>query len=947
MVLNKIGQRCMSEPEPELGLGIVVSIDRHQVGISFPATGEQRIYASDTTVLNRVQFREGETINTKEGESIVIEAVEEVDGLLVYLGNNQRVQEDKISDVSNFTLPQERLMKGQTDPIEVFDLRLKTLQSQCHSRQSDVRGFLGGRVDLIPHQFYILKEVSTRQIPRVLLSDEVGLGKTIEACLILQRLLVIGKVKRALILVPESLIHQWFVELLRRFNLWFSIFDDARCKAAEQSNPEGNPFLDQQLALSSVSFLTDNEIRQNQAVEAGWDMVVVDEAHHLEWTPKESSPEYEMVERLAQNCHGLLLLTATPNQLGLEGHFARLRLLDSDRYNDFDQYLEEAEDFGLVAEITGKIIDNKALTKNDHASLKKIFNKNLESLNIHLEALASKKSGAKEALIKSLLDEHGTGRVVFRNSRANMKGFPKRKFCPVPLEIESKTILNRMCKELEAEAADKDDSIRYSFKDDPRIDWLAEFLKKNQSTKVLLICRSQRKVMAIEAALLTKINVKIGLFHENLPLVSRDRNAAWFAEKNGAQLLICSEIGSEGRNFQFAHHLVLFDIPLNPGLVEQRIGRLDRIGQTETIKIHLPYVVGSCQEFVVKWYHEGLNALETPLHGGNECQVKFEENLLKLALDYDNKSKKNQKLTGQFIEDTIKFRKELTKKLSKGRDRLLEINSYNEEVAQNVIGQIREAESDSLFKVFLCDLMDHFGVRIVEHEDGDVFLDPSHAYVEAFPSISQEGDLVTFDRKRATTREDIIFITPDHPLYWDSMDLMINSKTGTTSFGHVDADDQGILLEAIFILESVAQNSWHVEQFLAPAPIRVVVDLSGNELTEEWDTETLNKNLDQADIYRFLERPEFTEDILKTMIDTASEFADVKIQSIKNKSIAKTKKILGSDIQRLLDLRKINDHVKIEEIELSQNQLNSSTEAIENARLRLDSIRLIVFGDQP
>jgi ATP-dependent helicase HepA len=107
--------------------------------------------------------------------------------------------------------------------------------------------------------------------------------------------------------------------------------------------------------------------------------------------------------------------------------------------------------------------------------------------------------------------------------------------------------------------------IGVDFRDDPRVAWLAAFLRRERGAKALLICRSQRKVLALAAALQEVISAKVALFHEGLPLVQRDRNAAWFAEPDGAQLLICSEIGSEGRNFQFAHHLVLFDLPLNPG----------------------------------------------------------------------------------------------------------------------------------------------------------------------------------------------------------------------------------------------------------------------------------------------------------------------------------------------------------------------------------------------
>src|SRR5690606_21771239 len=144
---------------------------------------------------------------------------------------------------------------------------------------------------------------------------------------------------------------------------------------------------------------------------------------------------------------------------------------------------------------------------------------------------------------------------------------------------------------------------------------------------------------ALEAAIKERFNLNLALFHEGLPLVQRDRQAAWFAEPDGAQLLICSEIGSEGRNFQFAHHLVLFDLPLNPGLIEQRIGRLDRIGQTQTIRIHVPYVTGSSEEGVVEWYHRGLDAFETSLHGGNDYQEKFKERLLQLAMAYGDGGK--------------------------------------------------------------------------------------------------------------------------------------------------------------------------------------------------------------------------------------------------------------------------------------------------------------------
>jgi ATP-dependent helicase HepA len=165
-------------------------------------------------------------------------------------------------------------------------------------------------------------------------------------------------------------------------------------------------------------------------------------------------------------------------------------------------------------------------------------------------------------------------------------------------------------------------------------------MKALHPAKVLLICRSKEKVLALEQALKERGHLKVGVFHEDLTIVQRDRNAAWFSESGGARLLLCSEIGSEGRNFQFAHHLVLFDLPLHPELLEQRIGRLDRIGQSEDIHIHVPYLTGSPQEVLVRWYHEGLNAFEDYLEGGNQLMQIFSDRLINTSLHATSKNSK-------------------------------------------------------------------------------------------------------------------------------------------------------------------------------------------------------------------------------------------------------------------------------------------------------------------
>ena len=628
-----IGQRWISEPEPELGLGTVMESGDGRVQMLFPATGEVRVYTEENAPLRRVTFRVGETIEDHEGNARTIESIDENNGALVYHGADWELPEAQLNDRLSVHGPMDRLRGGHVDDADVFALRKRALEMMHSWRQSPVRGFVGGRIDLIPHQLYIAKEVGDRLAPRVLLADEVGLGKTIEAGLILHRLLVTGRAARVLILVPESLVHQWFVELLRKFNLWAHIFDEERCAAIEKGLPDENPFLDDQLILCSIDFLAANPERTEQAKDAGWDLLIVDEAHHLEWSETEVSDEYELVEAISQQAEGLLLLTATPEQLGPKSHFARLRLLDPDRYSDFATYQAEAEHYSEIAPIAGTLHAGDELTEPQRDALSV-----MPGLNTALPPAE---------LLGALLDRHGPGRVIFRNTRAAMSGFPGREAHLIPLtpDRDAAEWLAHAQQEFAGDTGAGESIDKFNLNYDPRIAWLGRLLHELGDEKVLLICRSREKALAIEKAVGRQVPVKTAVFHEDLTLVQRDRNAAWFAEPDGARLLICSEIGSEGRNFQFVHHLVLFDLPLNPELLEQRIGRLDRIGQTQTIHVHAPYLEGSPQEVLTRWYQQGLNAFESNLQGANQLLRQFGEKVLALAADYTDAKQLDKLIT--------------------------------------------------------------------------------------------------------------------------------------------------------------------------------------------------------------------------------------------------------------------------------------------------------------
>jgi len=889
------GQRWTSDTEPELGLGIVLKSEYGRAEIYFPAAGEHRQYALGSAPIRRVRFSEGDKIRTHAGESLVVDSIADASGLLVYHCGARKIAEAELSDSISFSKPEERLLAGQVDELERFKLRAECLQRRRDLRQNPARGFAGGRIDLIPHQISIAAQVASRLTPRVLLADEVGLGKTIEAGLVLQRLHLTGRASRILVLLPPALLNQWFVEMFRRFQMSFSIFDEERCLSLEASG--ANPFLDSQLVICALDFLASNPKRADQAREAGWDLLVVDEAHHLAWTPSGGGPEYLLVESLALAVPGLLLLTATPQQLGLEGHFARLRLLDPERYNDLDAFLRESDRYESVAKTIDTLLAGKKIPKASPlrgAVLK------------HYEEFLAGDDSAQAKVVSGLLDEFGTGRVMFRNTRAALSGFPKRKAHLAPL----------------APTAD-------------RLAWLVELLKTLKKQKVLLICATPDAAIGLMENLQKTIKIPAAVFHERLTLLQRDRNAAYFAEEDGARLLICSEIGSEGRNFQFAHHLVLYDLPTNPELLEQRIGRLDRIGQTSTIHIHVPYREGGAEEVYARWYHEGLDAFQKNPHGAPALVAMFAERLAAISESFDSRQ------LAKLITDTADENKKIGKRLQKGYDRLLELNSNKSELAAPLIDAIRKQDADTEFESFFIRSLDHLGVEVEELGSRGYLIKSGAGQSASLPGLTPEGAMFTFDRSRALSREDVGFLSQDHPLVRAAIEAILGMETGNSVFGAWKSDQPGaVFLEVHLVLECVAPPNLHADRFLPATPLRVVVDQT---LADRGDDEEFRQaQLSVGDVFGLIDTPVFKKKHLPAMLAKAVEIGAARKESLVQAARSKASEQYTAEVERLRDLAEINKSVAPAEIASLESAKTSLLEALAESTLRVDALKLVL-----
>ncbi len=934
------GQRWISDSEAELGLGTVLSEDGRLLTVLYPATGETRQYATRNAPLTRVRFSPGDDITHFEGWKLTVQEVDDVDGLLVYHGLNAQhepvtMPETQLSNFIQFRLASDRLFAGQIDPLAWFSLRYQTLAHTSRQLQSSLWGLGGVRAQPIAHQLHIAREVADRSAPRVLLADEVGLGKTIEAGLVIHRQLLSGRANRVLILVPENLQHQWLVEMRRRFNLQVALFDAERCAESDADNP----FEDSQLALVALEWLRDDERAQAHLLAADWDLLVVDEAHHLVWHPEQASAEYQLVEELARQIAGVLLLTATPEQLGLDSHFARLRLLDPDRFHDLEAFRAESAQYQPVAEAVQELLDQGKLSKKARDAIHGFLGTEGDEL---LAAVESGDNDARARMVRELLDRHGTGRVLFRNTRSAVQGFPERELHAYPLECpdeylelplgEHADLYPEVSYQAQPEANNDERWWRF----DPRVEWLIDTLKMLKKVKVLVICAHAETALDLEDALRVRSGIPTSVFHEGMNILERDRAAAYFADEEfGAQVLICSEIGSEGRNFQFSHHLVLFDLPAHPDLLEQRIGRLDRIGQKHTIQLHVPYLQTSPQERLFQWYHQALNAFLNTCPTGNALQHQFGPRLLPLLEAGDD---------GEWqalVDEAQAERLRLEGELHAGRDRLLELNSGGAGEGEALVEAILEQDDEFALPIYMEALFDAFGIDSEDHSDNALILRPSEKMLDAsFPLGDDEAVTITYDRNLALSREDMQFLTWEHPMVQGGMDLVLSGSMGNTSVALLKnkALKPGtVLLELLYVSEVVAPRALQLGRYLPPAALRCLLDSNGNDLASKVSFDKLNEQLEGVPRTSANKFVQAQRDVLNPKINAG----EAKIAPFHAERVAEAKQRLAADTEeelaRLTALQAVNPSVRNSELDALRHRREQGLAMLDKAALRLEA----------
>ena len=869
------GQRWLVDSEPELGLGMVQSIDGRAVMLYFPDSDTERQYALRDAPLTRLLLEVGDTLEHRENGSLEIAQVHTLNGLVIYEATDgQMVPETELADTVKRNNPVMRLLTGQTDHPNWFSFRSALNRGIQAIWNQHLNGLLGTRSTLLPHQLYVAKQATEHSHVRVLLADEVGLGKTIEAGLIINRLVQQGRAKRVLIAVPEALQAQWLVELIRRFSLYCELYQ------SEEHDFE----------IGQVHLITHAQLRDEatlaQILEQDWDMLVVDEAHHLPTVDADSFLHWSL---LAQQTPHLLLLTATPEQLGLESHFGRLQLLDEGRFSSFDQYMKDEASFSELTELA-KVLNDNEVGEQHIAELKQ---------------LGIQWNGDAHHVLSSLLDRHGTGRVVYRNTRKGVRGFHDR-------QADLETFVS----------------------DELRIQALAQWLKDHRDEKVLLITHAKEDAKFIAYQLWHQHGVEATSFHEDLDLIERDRAAAHFADNDeGAQILVCSEIGGEGRNFQFCHHLILWDMPTHPDMLEQRIGRLDRIGQTQTIQIHAFLLENSLDTQRYDWYQGTLNCIEKIQPASGAIHEKYAEAW------FVNSS---EEIAKQVVTELA----ELTEQLENGRDILLELNSCRQPEASQIKEKIEALEQNHPLDVveMAANLLN---LHFEEISDGIYELIPSsNMLIPTLPGIPEGGTIVTFARDIASTREDCLFLSWEHPFIQGLADILNGTELGQASIALLETEQvpAGQLLFEVQWSITMPERFGHaLKPHFNEALFRTLVleggDKDLNEVLPEAGLQAQVKSLPVKLARKMIRQ---AKDRISPLYESSQRLAQTRFELAMQATQQSLKKANDARIERITYLELVNPLVTKNDVTTLIAQTKAEAAALEQCEFVTSGVRMVL-----
>ena len=791
--------------------------------------------------------------------------------------------------------PDEILLDGQLGDGRLYGLRLQARYLH-HARKHDpLAGLSSARIEPQLHQVYVAHRVVSKLRPRMILADEVGLGKTIEAGLILKELAARGLVERVLIVVPASLQFQWQHELRSKFNEDFEVIDGDAARFLGRTG--GNPWAKRDKIICSLTLAANRRHAENIAA-VPWDMVVFDEAHKVRRSKQgnrvSTTLAYELADELKETTTGLLLLTATPMQLHPFELHALIELVEPGLYS-YDEYERRRKELPRLNDLMKMVRGWRAKTAEEKALDLERHGRELSVMTDVAEADLSSRlddETFREQVMDTLAEEHPLVQVLVRNRKAEIGGFTQRK--PVRILVDlgpeeadvyedvteytrrgwrqakqekrnavgflmvlyqkmltsSSTAIRasfqRRVEKLEAQLKDTreqrqsvvapdvdrleelEDAVELATAVEEleslaideanleaeiaELERLIERLGRIRDSKARELIKGIRKILdrdpdekvlvftqyidtqrflqhALEAN-----GIRTTIFNGQLRPDEKEKAVAAF--RGSASVLISTEAGGEGRNFQFCHIMFNYDLPWNPMKVEQRIGRLDRIGQKHDVAIYnLAYDdtvelrVLDVLENRIRLFEESVGSLD-PILGTIERDIE------RIVFERFERMDEAFDELAVSVERAVQQAREKEKVMA---DFILDRASLRRDVANELLGRRPMATHEDLRR-FVADVLKTFGGRLDQDTDGSWLIQLSPRLTTRLRT-RQSVTRGEFDWKRALEREDDAFFAFGHELIDAIVRLPLDSQV-VAAARQVDDLSGGPYVEVVYELEA-------------------------------------------------------------------------------------------------------------------------------------------------
>ncbi len=754
--------------------------------------------------------------------------------------NSEETSENDTNTVLNEKIIKDKFLHKTIQYDPSYNLKIEAFLLSYAYAYNKIMSLSNSRTRILSHQVECTHIIVNAFKQRFLIADEVGLGKTIEAGLVIKELIYRYNYNRILIVCPASLLLQWQSELESKFNEAFTIMDRKNyIRTKKNSSATENPWNKHKKVICSLDFIK-NPVMHDELSHTNWDIIIFDESHRLRRDSKHTTQGYTIAEIISQKTKALLLLSATPFRGKLEELYYLIALIDKNILGPFNSFYNEycleqsdlstlkyklepviirrtkkeiggftkrhamtikfelyPEERALYDETTIYVINefNRAMQNENRAVgfVMTVFQKLLDSSSFAL--LSALKNRAIR--LEELLNRNRNSIIIKKiesfdhktEDEHNLNAYNTEKSIH-ELKEEIKT-LHKIIKLAEKISINK------------KGEKLLELLKnlKDKGYKKFLIFTQFRTTQDYLQKLLSNYTVEIF----NGSMSKEEKEEAILGFKNDKEILIATESGGEGRNMQFASILINYDLPWSPLKIEQRIGRIHRFGQKNDVLVYNFSTADTVAERILEVLTEKLRLFEESI-GSPDILLGEIEDELQLNSLFMNLA--NKKLNKNEIENELDTRVDRAKQNFKKLEDLTVTNrmDFNYDEYYKITLKERQFSNNRLEKfIQVLQECSQYPFNFIGHKQNNKDLYPIRNYKEN--NFTRFG---TFRSEVALENEQFEFLAFGHPII-DTIISHCKSEAfnGTTGISFMKYHTFFIGLVCNFIVEFKSTHLTH------------------------------------------------------------------------------------------------------------------------------------------